>query len=91
MAAYPSRKDLKETFEPLSEVVRVKKLNYLIELRIGPKGRYVRLTPANARLLGSALIGLAEQIEPGKQDVVPSRLGASPVLVRLQKKKGRTG
>ncbi len=73
MAAYPSRKDLKEFFEPCTEIVSIKKSNALIELRIGPKGRYVRLTPGKARMLGSALIGIAEEIDPGKREIIPCR------------------
>ena len=71
MAAYPSRKDLKECFDPYTEIVSIKRLNALIELRIGSKGRYVRLTPTKARMLGSALIGMAEEIDPGKREIIP--------------------
>ena len=71
MAAYPSRKDLKEFFDPYTEIITVKRLNALIELRIGPKGRYVRLTPTKARMLGSALIGIAEELDPSKRQIIP--------------------
>jgi len=73
MAAYPSRKDLKEFFEPSTEIVSIKKLSTLVELRLGPKGRYVRLTPAKARMLGTALIGIAEEIDPSKREFIPCR------------------
>jgi hypothetical protein len=73
MAAY-SRKDLKEFFEPHSEIIRVRKsreVSSRVELRIGPKGRYVRLTSLNARALGCSLIALADQIEPSSREVMP--------------------
>jgi hypothetical protein len=73
VATYPSRKDLKELFEPSTEIVSVKKLNALVELRLGPKGRYVRLTPTKARMLGNALIGTAEEIDPTKREFIPCR------------------
>ncbi len=78
MATYPSRKDLKEFSDPHSEIIRVKRFSEgssMVELRIGgSKGgsqRYVRLTSPQARTLGCSLIALADQIEPGKREIMP--------------------
>jgi len=68
-------KAIRECFEPSKDTVTVRRLNSLIELRIGtPKRgqtRYVRLTPGKSRTLGCALIAFAEMIEPGERAVVP--------------------
>jgi hypothetical protein len=68
-------KALRECFEIHKDIVRVRKLNRHIELRIGePKRgetRYVNLIPRKARLLGCALIAFAEEIDPGERAIVP--------------------
>jgi len=73
-----SKKDLKEFFDPHSEIIRVRRLregSLVVELRIGgSKGgsqRYVRLTSPQARTLGCSLIALADQIEPSKREIMP--------------------
>lgn len=64
----PSKKDLRECFEPYKDTVTVRKLSMHIELRIGKakpgETRYVRLTAREARAIGCALIALSEEIEP---------------------------
>jgi hypothetical protein len=74
----PSRKDLKEFFDPHSEIIRVKRLragSLIVELRIGGSKRgsqrYVRLTSPQARTLGCSLIALADEIEPSKREIMP--------------------
>ena len=71
----PTRKDLREVFNSNSDRVTVRKLNSTIELRIGePKAgqtRYVRLTPHQARSVGSALIAEADKVEPIGRTIVP--------------------
>jgi hypothetical protein len=74
VATYPSKKDLKEFSDPHSEIIRVKRFSersLRVELRIGSKGRYVRLTSPQARTLGCSLIALADQIEPSEREIMP--------------------